>query len=58
MSVGGWQRVGLVLTLLVLGRVAAAATVDGIRLWSGPDGTRAVFELSAPTGLPYRGREN
>jgi N-acetylmuramoyl-L-alanine amidase len=47
-SVGGWQRVGLAVTLLVLGRVGAAATVDGIRLWSGPEGTRAVFELSAP----------
>jgi N-acetylmuramoyl-L-alanine amidase len=47
-SVGGWQRCGVALTLLVLGQVATAATVDGIRLWSGPDGTRAVFELSAP----------
>jgi len=47
-SVGGWLRVGTLLALLLLGRVAAAATVNGIRLWSGPEGTRAVFELTGP----------
>ena len=28
-------------------QVAAAATVDNVRIWSGPEGTRVVFELSA-----------
>src|SRR6185295_5406245 len=44
----GRLRVGALLALLLLGRVAAAATVNGIRLWSGPEGTRAVFELTGP----------
>ena len=48
MSVRGWLRVGALLALLLLGRIAAAATVNGIRLWSGPEGTRAVFELTGP----------
>jgi N-acetylmuramoyl-L-alanine amidase len=42
---------GLLLSLfalLVLSDAALAATVNGIRLWSGPEGTRAVFELSGP----------
>ncbi len=47
-SAGGWLRVGSAAALLAFVRVAPAATVDGIRLWSGPEGTRAVFELSAP----------
>jgi N-acetylmuramoyl-L-alanine amidase len=48
-SVGGALRFSALLVLLAIGRAAAAAaTVDGIRLWSGPEGTRAVFELSAP----------
>jgi len=47
-SVRGWLGAASLLTLLVLGRVATAATVNGIRLWSGPEGTRAVFELTGP----------
>jgi N-acetylmuramoyl-L-alanine amidase len=47
-SVGGRLRFGVALALFAVVRVSAAATVDGIRLWSGPEGTRAVFELSAP----------
>ncbi len=48
MSARGWLRVGSLLALLLLGRIATAATVNGIRLWSGPEGTRAVFELTGP----------
>jgi len=47
-SEGGWLRAATLLALLLLGRVAAGATVNGIRLWSGPEGTRAVFELTGP----------
>jgi N-acetylmuramoyl-L-alanine amidase len=37
------------LALVLVGRPAPAATlVNGIRLWSGPEGTRAVFELTSP----------
>jgi N-acetylmuramoyl-L-alanine amidase len=40
-------------TLALLGLAAAApqtwaATVDGVRLWSGPESTRVVLDLSAP----------
>jgi N-acetylmuramoyl-L-alanine amidase len=38
----------LVATLLIFGGTAAAATVQSVRAWSGPDGTRVVFELSGP----------
>ena len=48
MSARGWLRVGSLLALLLVGRVAAAATVDSIRLWSGPESTRVVFELTGP----------
>jgi N-acetylmuramoyl-L-alanine amidase len=34
--------------LLVVGRTAPAATVQNVRAWSGPEGTRVVFELSGP----------
>jgi N-acetylmuramoyl-L-alanine amidase len=35
-------------TLLVIGAAANAATVQNVRAWSGPEGTRVVFELSGP----------
>jgi N-acetylmuramoyl-L-alanine amidase len=35
-------------TLLVNGAAAGAATVQNVRAWSGPEGTRVVFELSGP----------
>jgi N-acetylmuramoyl-L-alanine amidase len=35
-------------TLLVVGAAANAATVQNVRAWSGPEGTRVVFELSGP----------
>jgi len=35
-------------TLLVMGAAANAATVQNVRAWSGPEGTRVVFELSGP----------
>jgi N-acetylmuramoyl-L-alanine amidase len=34
--------------LLVAGGTAAAATVQNVRAWSGPEGTRVVFEVSGP----------
>jgi N-acetylmuramoyl-L-alanine amidase len=44
-----WLRQSLVLTLLTLVTgMATAATVEGVRAWAGPDGTRVVFELSGP----------
>src|SRR5262245_2594790 len=33
---------------LVSGTAANAATVQNVRTWSGPEGTRVVFELSGP----------
>jgi N-acetylmuramoyl-L-alanine amidase len=48
-SVAGGLRFVVALALLAVGHVVGAATVGSIRLWSGPEGTRAVFELSAPT---------
>jgi N-acetylmuramoyl-L-alanine amidase len=47
-SVRGCLRVGSFLGMVVLAPVASAATVNGIRLWSGPEGTRAVLELTGP----------
>jgi N-acetylmuramoyl-L-alanine amidase len=42
-------RLGVsLLAALSLGPAAVAATVNGARAWSGPDGTRIVFELSGP----------
>ncbi len=43
-----WLRAGVVLALLALDSVARAATVQNVRAWSGPEGTRVVFELSGP----------
>jgi N-acetylmuramoyl-L-alanine amidase len=39
---------GWLATLLAFGEPAAAATVSSVRAWSGPEGTRVVFELSGP----------
>lgn len=39
---------GVAVTLLVIGAAANAATVQNVRAWSGPEGTRVVFELSGP----------
>jgi N-acetylmuramoyl-L-alanine amidase len=36
------------MALLVMGGAAGAATVQNVRTWSGPEGTRVVFELSGP----------
>jgi len=38
----------VVVALLVMGAAADAATVQAVRAWSGPEGTRIVFELSGP----------
>ncbi len=48
MSRAGWLESSVVVTLLVMGVPAHAATVQTIRAWSGPEGTRVVFELSGP----------
>lgn len=47
MSRTGWIRSLLVLLSLGAG-AAGAATVQNARVWSGPEGTRVVFELSGP----------
>ncbi len=38
----------VIVALLVAGAAAEAATVQPVRAWSGPEGTRVVFELSGP----------
>jgi N-acetylmuramoyl-L-alanine amidase len=38
----------LSLCFLVLSSAAVAGQIDGIRMWSSPDGTRLVFDISAP----------
>jgi N-acetylmuramoyl-L-alanine amidase len=45
---GVWLRFSVGLTSLVAGATATAATVENVRAWSGPEGTRVVFELSGP----------
>jgi N-acetylmuramoyl-L-alanine amidase len=42
------MRPAVVALLLIFGGTATAATVQGVRAWSGPEGTRVVFELSGP----------
>lgn len=44
-----WLRRSLVAVLLALAaRAATAATVESVRAWASPEGTRVVFELSGP----------
>src|SRR5512140_3063096 len=40
--------VALVLSLLAQAAIAAPSRVTDVRLWSGPEGTRLVLELSGP----------
>ena len=40
-----WQRISLALLLWCVGYAASAQSVENLRLWSGPDGTRVVFDL-------------
>lgn len=40
-----WQRMTLGLLLLSLWCVSGAQSVENLRVWSGPDGTRVVFDL-------------
>lgn len=42
------SKSSVVVALLVTGAAADAATVQNVRAWSGPEGTRVVFELSGP----------
>lgn len=48
MARGVGLRFCVVVMLLVTGTRASAATVQNVRAWSGPEGTRVVFELSGP----------
>ena len=45
---GLWLRSSVVVALFVVGGSATGATVQNVRTWSGPEGTRVVFELSGP----------
>lgn len=43
-----WQRFGILIGgLALLSGSVLADTVENLRIWSGPDGTRAVFDLDA-----------
>jgi N-acetylmuramoyl-L-alanine amidase len=44
----GWLRAVVGAALLMGASLASAAAVNGVRVWSGPEGTRVVFELSGP----------
>ncbi len=46
MAQGAWLRSIVFGVLLSICAVADAATVQNVRAWSGPEGTRVVFELS------------
>ena len=48
MGFGEWMRAALIAPLGVASGLATAATVDGVRVFSGPEATRVVFELSGP----------
>ncbi|WP_193165799.1 N-acetylmuramoyl-L-alanine amidase [Microbulbifer hainanensis] len=43
-----WQRLLGLAALIMLTLPAAAAEVEGVRLWRAPDHTRLVFDLSGP----------
>jgi N-acetylmuramoyl-L-alanine amidase len=43
-----WLRAAVGAALLGSAGVASAAAVNSVRVWSGPESTRVVFELSAP----------
>ena len=43
-----WLRFFVGLAVLAAGATSQAATVKNVRAWSGPEGTRVVFELSGP----------
>ncbi|HEX23204.1 MAG TPA: AMIN domain-containing protein, partial [Chromatiales bacterium] len=42
------QRSLLILLALTLSLPVSAATIEGVRLWSGPDQNRLVFDLNGP----------
>ena len=48
MTLRGWLPSAIAATVLLWGGGAVAAEVNNVRVWSGPDSTRVVFELSAP----------
>jgi N-acetylmuramoyl-L-alanine amidase len=43
-----WLRVAVLAPLFAAPSAVSAAIVNGVRVWSGPDGTRVVLELSGP----------
>lgn len=48
MGFGEWMRAALTALLCTASSLVTAATVDGVRVFSGPEATRVVFELSGP----------
>jgi len=48
---GWWLELALAVTFVVSGTSASAATVQNVRTWSGPEGTRVVFELVPPSNI-------
>lgn len=48
MTLGGWLCRMPAVALLGLAQLAGAATVESVRVWSGPKATRVVLDLSAP----------
>lgn len=45
---GVWVKAGVLAALVAIAATASAATVQNVRTWSGPEGTRVVFDLSGP----------
>lgn len=46
--ISGWLILGLILITIFPVSLVSAATVDGVRMWAGPDNTRLVIDISAP----------
>jgi N-acetylmuramoyl-L-alanine amidase len=44
----GWLVLGLLTAIFFPFSSSLAATVNGVRMWAGPDGTRLVFDISGP----------
>lgn len=44
----GWLILGLILATVFPFSIAQAASVNGVRMWAGPDNTRLVFDISGP----------
>lgn len=46
--ISGWPFLVLILATVFPFSAVQAATVDGVRMWAGPDNTRLVFDVSGP----------